>query len=650
MKITLRLTLALTFLISLFVNAQDLEYIKYNWDEKIDVSKFKLTDDPVVSYKEFYQKEYFVEKNYFYEVSLVHQLIWLNSDDAIEEYNKVYLPFNDSSNLLISKARVVKLDGTIIELSKDKILTAQNEETKSKYKYYAMEGIEKGCFVEFIYAIKSFANYKGVSLVLQSSMPKKDVSFELIAPDNLIFEFMSEGLPEVKKQEGIENKNIWALKNVDINPLVNEAMAPYKSLLKSVVYKLDKNLYNSGNGISSYDLFSQGVFDVMYGELDKKDKKVIEKIVKDLKLSKLNKENKIRAIENYLKKNLLLLKQEGIRNFREIVDSKNANETELTKLFIQICEAADIKSELVFTTNRYVSKFHKTFESINYLDAILLYFPEVNKYTTPVKTADRLGYPFYNYMANYGLFIKKVTVGDFTTALAKIKYIEPLKAKDSKAEMDIMVKFSKGFETTQINLSRSFYGFKAAYYQPYISYLPADKRKKVVEDNLKMYGEDVEIINYTMDNIEPEMFGVLPLVIKGDLTYDGLITKAGDKFIFNLGALIGPQMELYQESDRVLPMDTSFNKFYDRNIEIEIPNGYEVKGLEKINYAVYFDENKKNMDGFVSSYKKEGNKIVIDILEYYNQIRINADQYKKYTKVINAAADFNKIKLVFVKK
>ena len=648
MKNTFRLLLILLFTIS--VKAQNLEYTHYDWDQKIDISKYELSEDPIVCFKEYHQKEYFLDQKYFFQIDLFHQILWLNSDDAIENYNKVYLPFNNTSTLLLSKARVIKSDGTVLELSEDKILTAEDEETQRKYKYYAMEGVEKGCFIEYIYAIKSYAHYTGSTTVLQADIPKKEVSFELISPDNLVFEFLAEGLPEINKDDLLEDKTRWILPKVDIPALINETMSPYKALLKKVVYKLDKNLYNPGNGISSYDLFAQRVFERMYNNLSSQDSKVVKKLVKQLGLKKLDKETAIRTIENYLKKNIFILKSDGLRPFNEIVEKKNANESEINKLFIQLCEAVDIKTELVFTTNRYQSKFHKKFESYNFLDAVLLYFPEVKKYTSPVNPGDRLGYPLYSNMANYGLFVKKVSVGDFTSAVAKIKYIEPLKAKESIAKMELKVSFPDDFDTTNIHLTRNFSGYKASYFQPFIHLLPEEKRQNIVDVNLKMYGEDVNILDSEMLNTEAEMYGLKPLIISGNLTYDGLITKAGSKYIFSFGDLIGPQMELYQENQRTLPSEDYFNKWYDREIEISIPEGYEVKGLEKINMEVYFDPLQKDIDGFISTYEIKDNKIVVNIQEYYNQLRVEAKDYDNYIQVINAAADFNKIKLVFVKK
>jgi len=65
----------------------------------------------------------------------------------------------------------------------------------------------------------------------------------------------------------------------------------------------------------------------------------------------------------------------------------------------------------------------------------------------------------------------------------------------------------------------------------------------------------------------------------------------------------------------------------------------------------YFDQTTNEIVAeFISTYKIDGNTIVIENLEYYTKVNFPLDIYNDYVKVINAAADFNKIKLVIEKK
>ena len=53
---------------------------------------------------------------------------------------------------------------------------------------------------------------------------------------------------------------------------------------------------------------------------------------------------------------------------------------------------------------------------------------------------------------------------------------------------------------------------------------------------------------------------------------------------------------------------------------------------------------------FRSSYEQKDGKITVTIVEYYKVIDVPIAEYNEYKKVINAAADFNKITLVFEPK
>jgi hypothetical protein len=54
--------------------------------------------------------------------------------------------------------------------------------------------------------------------------------------------------------------------------------------------------------------------------------------------------------------------------------------------------------------------------------------------------------------------------------------------------------------------------------------------------------------------------------------------------------------------------------------------------------------------GFNSSYQLAGNVVKITILEEYRRTYYPLSQFEDFKKVINAAADFNKVALVLEKK
>jgi hypothetical protein len=53
---------------------------------------------------------------------------------------------------------------------------------------------------------------------------------------------------------------------------------------------------------------------------------------------------------------------------------------------------------------------------------------------------------------------------------------------------------------------------------------------------------------------------------------------------------------------------------------------------------------------FFSQYSLEGEELLIFVEEYYKKITYPVEQYTAFQKVINAAADFNKVALVLKKE
>ncbi len=106
---------------------------------------------------------------------------------------------------------------------------------------------------------------------------------------------------------------------------------------------------------------------------------------------------------------------------------------------------------------------------------------------------------------------------------------------------------------------------------------------------------------------------------------------------------------MYQEKPRQLPIEIDYPHVLERIIKVYIPKGYTVKNLNDINISIVHKDGDDLTMGFVSSYKLEGDVINITVLETYKNLNYPMDQFEEFKKVINAAADFNKVVLVLEK-
>lgn len=650
------LCLLAVVLLSFSIQGQENLYVSsYTWDE---IPKYQLDNDsnePMLALKEKYVAEFaYSEDNTFTQHFLEHKALWLNSNDKIEDYNKIYLPYSTNSELVESKARVITKSGTIIELDKSKILSAQDEETGQQYKYFAFEGVEKGSVIEYYYIEKKKPSYSGTAFRLQSDFDKKNVEFDLYSPSNLIFQFKTyNGLPEVVRDTLSKDRLHWKLSLKNLERLQKEEQAPYSASRGYLVYKLDKNLKSNKSDLSSYGTVAQNIYNFYYTEPSKKAKSLIQEFVTAATKNSTDLESKIRSIDHIIKSSFILSESggENLKNLEEILVKKVANSNGMMKLYVALLRHLELKHEIVITSKRELLKFDKEFEAHNFLTDFLIYFPEFETYLSPDDMQSRYEYPPTNLTDNYGLFIKEVSVGDFKSGIGKVKYIEPLNEDKTIDKMAIDVHFDKEDITSNlIKLERSFSGYYALPIHPYMNLITGEDRENVIEGIAKSMNDNVVVEQMELLNEDPELFGVKPLQFNVDVKSDVFVEKAGNKYLFKIGELIGLQIQMYQEKKRILPLENDHKRSYYRTLKVTLPEGYKVANLNELNFDNKYVEDGKELFSFLSFYELKDGVLNITADEHYRVNIVSPSIFEEYRKVINTAADFNKITLILEPK
>lgn len=644
--------LIILFLTQIVTSQTKLFFEDYSWEEAPKYTIDKNSEEDIIAIKDKIVTEFYFEDDGLVEYFLKHKILWLNSDEKIEAYNKIYLPYNATSELKINKARVITKDGTILELDSSKILTAEDEETGRNYKYFAFEGVTKESFIEYYYVVKRYPKYSGNQIILQSSFNKKNVEFDLFAPKNLIFEFKTYNtITEVELDTIQKEKKHWQLNIQNLKGLQNEEVSAYNASKSMVIYKLDRNTYSNTKDISSYSKVSQNIYNFYYSEISEKTKKQLNKFIDEATDNKqLKGETLIRKLEFFIKGNIFITdgSNENLNDLNEIINKKVASEAGVLKLYAALFKHLNIKHEIVLTSDRQELKFDKDFEANNFLSDFLIYFNEYKTYLSPNVSESRYGFPPALLTDNYGLFIKEIKVGDFTSGLGKIKYIQPIPAEKTVDQMVLDISFEENNMTNcNVKLDRAMSGYYGMYFHPIMNLIKEENKEELIEGFAKRINKDVTISNKKIVNEDPELFGIKPIHFILDFESEAFIEKAGKKYLFKVGELIGRQMEMYQEKERVLAVENEFTRSYLRAINITIPKGYKIANLDDININNSFSENGKEILMFKSNYVLEGNTLNITANENYRKNKIETANYEDYRTVINSAADFNKVVLIF---
>lgn len=282
----------------------------------------------------------------------------------------------------------------------------------------------------------------------------------------------------------------------------------------------------------------------------------------------------------------------------------------------------------------------------------LVYFPELDLYTDPPDITSCLGIVNPNLLDNYGLFVSEIKLGDMRSGIGEVRYIEgtPMNANLNEMVVDCTVDIEN--ETVRLNYEKKDHGQYARTHQPIFSHVDADTKDEIKADMVSWLSEDMAVEENEVENTDAADYGVKPLVHRFTASCDAFLTKAGDKYLFHIGQVIGPQMEMYSNDslERRFPVTAAFRHAYQREIRFKVPEGFAVRNLDDALMDIRHERDGKQVLAFVSEVEQNGSEVTVSIIEEYTEVEYAPEEFEAYREVINAAADFNKVVFVFEKQ
>jgi len=647
------LSLVLLF-ISAFSQAQEMEYEKIHWDT---AAKFADTlNDQEEQYSAVILKkdkilEFKIENDYPWIYTTHYQKVVVNDGRGIDYFNKEYLPASPYITIVDVRARTITPNGKVIEFNKDNIKKIDNLDNKGSYNLFAIDGVEKGSIVEITHTLKVPFSNNG-NETLQRTFPIHEGSFSLVCPQNLVFNINIQNLDKEIPDTVIGDKRYYELEYENMKPMLEERYSAFEANKAKIEYIFSHNLVNGSSSIYSWEKAAQTIYEQMFAE-DKKGYKKVKKILKSLDLKLLSTEDKIKKIENYIKEEIQLYEMRGLQistELSDILETKMTGKDGIVKLHVAFLTEAGIDFKLGLSSDRFETKFDERFFTWDYITDYLIYYPEIDKYSAPASETLRLGTIPVGYCGNQAMFLNIVKLDDFVSALHEIKDIPHNKMEENFTNQIIKIDFSEDLTTALVDYTYELGGYEAIYIKPYYELLSEERQEEILDQYLKIMGEDTEVKERKVQNTSRSVSCVdEPFIVSGKLEIKSLIENAGRNIIFNVGDVIGEQVEMYNEHERENNIELHHVHYYDRLIEVAIPEGYTVKNLESLNINHDFTENGEKLMGFKTDYEVKDGKVIIKILEYYNKLRMPVSMYENFRTVINAAADFNKASLIFEK-
>lgn len=135
------------------------------------------------------------------------------------------------------------------------------------------------------------------------------------------------------------------------------------------------------------------------------------------------------------------------------------------------------------------------------------------------------------------------------------------------------------------------------------------------------------------------------LIFNDKFKIKSLTKKAGPNYVFEVGKLIGAQVELKdKDSVRTNDIYMAFARETDNEFDINIPAGYKVDGIDALNMNVT-----NSTGGFVSTAKMNGNKLVITTKKYYASDYEPKSSWHDMYRFLKAGYDFSQKKVLLKK-
>lgn len=600
--------------------------------------------------KQHTQYDYVFENNEFVMYSTIHRIVYVNNNEAVQKHNRIVISMSSAIELVELKARAINKEGKAVYFDESNLKELKEESSGRAFKIFAIEGVELGSEIEY-YFIRKMRPSVFDRVFLQYDVPVKNNSFLLTSPEHLKFDFKTyNDFPEVKVEENDE-MNVYLTAMTEVPALRTEAFSNFDPNRKRIEFKLAYNTARSTARLYTWDEAAR-TFCRLLTDLSKEDEKALGKFVKTLKDDPSKSlEERIKRIEKIIKSDIQVNKEsndEALSSLASILKVKVASNQGMTRLFVGVFDKLKVQCHPVITCSRENIKFDGEFDSWAFLDEYVLYFPETKQFLSPYAFECR--YPFIQpeLTAQKGLFIKPVKIGEINSALSSIGDIPAMDYSYNIDNLDIEVVFNDDLAVNKIRQKREFGGYNAVYFTPYYDMMSADQRVGIIEEITKQIAPDANIKEWTARPLlEAKSHN---FVVDVNFESSHFIEKAGSRVLFKVGQLIGRQIEMYRDDQRTAEVENDFNRMYDRTIKIHLPKGYQIKNLNDLKLDITYRDKDNVPFLFKSNYTLTDNLLEVRIEEYYKQIYAPLSRYEDFRRVINAAADFNKITLVLEKK
>ena len=611
---------------------------------------------------------------------VIRKRIKLLDRAAVEEYSEFY--FVATKDLGI---RIIKPDGSIENIDlKDAVPVDKDVSIpgvyKSSYKWekgyqkLAIAGLEPNDIIDYFTIIdhtyymtlKEYV-FPDVLLSLENSFPVIKQKFLFEMDDELFFNFRaSNGAPDIHEEKSEKDDlKSYILTDNDREKIRDERWSyiyrSTPSIRFQVIWKSDiksptEYLLGTPGQIKTSVTKEEIALKVnqMMLKPDKSIDKLSNLILKYFSSHKniINKDE-IARVSYYLYRNLKYT--EGNNNFGQnddkifakclarVFDRKKINYKVMTAVpaRIGILDEVVLKDELIW--------FLKLDESGKFLTS-----PSLNSNYGDI------------FPGIQGVDAYEIKLNKNQSLVSASRITTPRSNREQNGESDkIEISISKDLDQLNIYHDKTIKGYSKDSYEGAIIYGDARSPEKYTfqssSDITGIYEQKrkrLELFKtYISENFELVSYDDFTLVKAGRYDDDplleytenfqvkGVLRKAGVNYIFQIGKLIGTQIEINEdELKRSYDIFSDCPRAFFNEITIRIPEGYTAQGVEKLNINV-----SNETGSFISKAFVDGNTIKITTSKTYFHNFEKKDDWIKVVRFLDAAYDFTQARILLKK-
>ncbi|MCF6279984.1 MAG: DUF3857 domain-containing protein [Flavobacteriaceae bacterium] len=619
-------------------------YKTYNWEENPKLHELTENENSKSSIailkKNIVEFKQSAITNNISVYETTHSIIRVNDDTGIAKHNQIYISMYNVKKIKGIKARTISKEGKVTNLDENNIKQIENVEEYGDFQIFAIEGAKIGSEIEVLYTVeKEFSPFGSKTLQFDYPIKRSEMVF---ITNNLTGNIKTYNTDQTFDRTYLEDKLIEELVLTDIPATVEEDYATNDANKIYVVYQCFGN-----PDLTQEDFWNNIISNIASGFFPEKAAKVtteeVEKVILKNQKSDISLYTKANLLENYIKNNFTVIDNRNpqANEIDYILKNKSASEYSILKAYAHFLKAMQIEYQVVVTANRFEHKFDPDFYNPNALREFMIYLPEIKQYISPTRIDYRLSEAPSNILGNYGIFINK----DVEYYFAKITQYDPDYSR-IKRVMDIS--FSDDFDKVIIDEYQEYSGHWGIQNRAFMT-LASGQQKEDFKDQLTGSGiEDKNLIKFEVENEDMNQTEYnLPYIVKSITNSSALLEEAGDSYIFQVGKVIGIQSELYQEKERVHPIEMQYPNQYNYTITVDIPKGYTLEGLESLEINKRMEVDGELLCKWLSEYEIKDDKLIITIEESYYINEYPIEHYEAFRSVINAASDFNKAAILF---